>query len=328
VKAGALDSLGQRPDGRPYERATLLANLDRIVSLAQREQRLRETGQATMFDMFGQSAATPLPALELPGGQAGTEETEVSRSELLAWEKELLGVYVSEHPFSAAASALASHVTAVCSEVTAEMSGRELVLAGLVTGSRPLFTRDGRPFLAVELEDLSGSLEVTVWPDLYELTRELWMESNIVLVLVRVRERGERLQVGVQRVALYQAGGGAPFAIPDWLSTSKLEVRGSKLEARTSNVEHRTSAVVRITLEETEDEAADRARVAALVAGERDFPGDDPVRLRVRQADGQEVELALPSARASEELVERLRQVVGEQGRVELESRTALTTTP
>ena len=220
VKAGALDSLGQRPDGHPYARGTLLTNLDRIVSLAQREQRLRETGQSTMFDMFGQSAATPLPALELPGGQAGPEEAEVPRSEMLAWEKELLGVYVSEHPFSAAASALASHVTAVCSEVTAEMSGRELVLAGLVTGSRPLFTRDGRPFLAVELEDLSGSLEVTVWPDLYEQTRELWMEGNILLVLVRVRERGERLQIGVQRVALYQAGGGAPFAIPDWLAAA------------------------------------------------------------------------------------------------------------
>jgi DNA polymerase-3 subunit alpha len=247
---------------------------------------------------------------------------------MLAWEKELLGVYVSEHPFSAVASALASHVTAVCSEVTAEMSGRELVLAGLVTGTRPLFTRDGRPFLAVELEDLSGSLEVTVWPDLYEQTRELWMEGNILLVLVRVRERGERLQVGVQRIALYQAGGGAPFAIPDWLSAATQASRpvsprpaGSAAGEgqRTEGKDSRASAVLRVTLEETEDEAADRARVGALVACLRDFPGDDPVRLRVRQADGQEVELALPSARACEELVERLDEVVGEQGRVEIE---------
>jgi len=172
----------------------------------------------------------------------------------------------------------------------------------------------------VELEDLSGSLEVTVWPDLYEQTRELWMEGNILLVLVRVRERGERLQVGVQRIALYQAGGGAPFAIPDWLAAgSKLEVRGSKLEGRASSLEPRASTVLRVTLEETEDEAADRARVGALVACLRDFPGDDPVRLRVRQSDGQEVELALPSARACEELVERLAEVVGEQGRVEIE---------
>jgi hypothetical protein len=55
------------------------------------------------------------------------------------------------------------------------------------------------------------------------------------------------------------------------------------------------------------------------VACLRDFPGDDPVRLRVRQADGQEVELALPSARACEELVERLAAVVGQQGRVQIE---------
>jgi hypothetical protein len=178
------------------------------------------------------------------------------------------------------------------------------------------------------MEDLSGSLEVTVWPDLYEQTRELWMEGNILLVLVRVRERGERLTVGVQRVALYQAGGGAPFAIPDWLSTSKFEARSPNIEHRTSNVEPRASAVLRITLEETDDEAADRARVGALVACLRDFPSDDPVRLRVRQADGQEVELALPSARACEELAERLRAVVGEQGRVEVENRATLAPAP
>jgi hypothetical protein len=162
------------------------------------------------------------------------------------------------------------------------------------------------------------------------------MEGNILLVLVRVRERGERLQVGVQRVALYQAGGGAPFAIPDWLaavaprsSSPTAAVTGlaggphATREQRTESIGQRPATVVRITLEETEDEAADRARVAALVACLRDFPGDDPVRLRVRQSDGQEVELALPSARACEELVGRLRAVVGEQGTVEIEQISA-----
>jgi hypothetical protein len=166
------------------------------------------------------------------------------------------------------------------------------------------------------------------------------MEGNILLVLVRVRERGERLQVGVQRVALYQAGGGAPFAIPDWLaavaprsSSPTAAVTGlaggshAGREQRTESLGQRPATVLRITLEETEDEAADRARVAALVACLRDFPGDDPVRLRVRQSDGQDVELALPSARACEELVERLRQVVGEQGNVASDERTPATPT-
>ncbi len=322
VKAGALDSLG--PEGRS-QRGALLASLDRIVSLAQREQRLRETGQSTMFDMFGDSAATPLPSLEISGEEA-------PRSEMLAWEKELLGVYVSEHPFSAAAGVLASHVTAVCSEVTAEMSGREVVLAGMVNNTRPLFTRDSRPFLAAELEDLSGSLEVTVWPELYEQTRELWVEGNILLVLVRVRERGERLQVGVQRVALYQDGGGTPFTIPDWLAAATPRphrpapppATGPKAEAP----EPPPQAAVRIVLEETDDEAADRARVEAIVACLRNFPGDDPVRLRVLQADGQEITLALPSARKCEDLQTRLAEAVGEHGRVELQEASPATPAP
>jgi len=64
---------------------------------------------------------------------------------------------------------------------------------------------------------------------------------------------------------------------------------------------------------------------AALVACLRDFPADDRVRLRVRQADGQEVELALTPARACEELVDRLRAVVGEQGMVASELVTPAT---
>jgi hypothetical protein len=80
-------------------------------------------------------------------------------------------------------------------------------------------------------------------------------------------------------------------------------------------------------LEETEDEAADRARVEAVVACLREFPGEDPVRLRVLQADGQEIALALPSARACEELRARLAGVVGERGRVEVENQASLTPT-
>ncbi len=61
VKAGALDCLG--------ERATLLANVDRVLALAQREQRMRESGQTTMFDLFGESVDTPLPTLEHGAGR-------------------------------------------------------------------------------------------------------------------------------------------------------------------------------------------------------------------------------------------------------------------
>ncbi len=341
VKAGALDGLGGR--------GTLLANVDRILSLAQREQRLRESGQSTMFDMFGQSVSTPMPGLEL-------EPAEVSGSEMLAWEKELLGVYVSEHPFRSAAAVLSQHVTAMCSEVTGEMSGREVVLAGLVNHIRQLFTRDGRSFIAVELEDLSGTVEVTVWPDVLEQTPDLWAQGNIVLALVRVRERGDRLQCSVQRASLYQGAGVSAdaFVIPEWLrqgatssgpATSAMRTTGTapRADHTVTPTPRPTSASPRpearpegsaeppapsappqrlhISLRETDDESEDLERLSAVMAALADFPGDDEMRLVVRTRDGEEVPMALPSARACPELRDRLASLLGEPGDVRLEDR-------
>ncbi len=227
IKCGALDALGDRPPGR----GTLLANLDRIVSLAQRELKLKETGQSTMFDLFGDSVATPLPALELV-------EAEVSKAEMLAWERELLGVYVSEHPFTSAAVSVSKHTSALVSEITPELDGREAIIAGMVNSIRTLTTRAGKTFVAVTVEDLSGSAEVTVWPDLYDPTREIWRPGNILLMLVRVRERNDRLQAGVQQVSLVQAADGTisheHFSIPSWLTETVRNTAGVSI----THIEH------------------------------------------------------------------------------------------
>ena len=319
VKCGGLDALGAR--------GTLLANLDRIVSLAQREAKLKETGQSTMFDLFGDSVATPLPSLEMT-------PVEVSKAELLAWEKELLGVYVSEHPFSGAATTVARHTSALVSEITAEMDGRDVVIAGMVNVVRSLTTKAGKVFCAVTVEDLSGSAEVTVWPDVFEPTRELWSPGNILLLLVRVRERGDRLQAAVQQVSLVQAADGSlsheSFEVPPWLTEA---VRSSAGVAVTE-VRHapandapkpsapaavdapppappseppkpangRPRATLRFVLHESEDETADRERLDALISLLADYPGHDAVRLFIHARDGDRIELTLPDARACDEL--------------------------
>jgi DNA polymerase-3 subunit alpha len=288
---------------------------------------MRESGQTTMFDLFGESVDTPLPTLEM-------EQAEVSRGERLAWEKEVLGVYVSEHPFSSAAAALSTHITAVCGEITAEMAGREVVLAGMVTTTRNLFTREGRTFCAAVVEDLSGNVEVTIWPEQYERTRDLWVEGNILIILARIRERGERLQVSVQQVALYQAGGPGtePLLIPEWVRKGRggteAETRRApspRPAARQPSPPSEGSATVSprllISLRETEDEAADRERLADLMAALVNFPGEDELRLVVHTRVGERVELALPPARACEELRARAAEVLGDQGSAEFEER-------
>jgi DNA polymerase-3 subunit alpha len=184
-----------------------------------------------MFDMFGDQVSTPMPALEL-------DPTPVPRGEELMWEKELLGVYVSEHPFTAAAGTLSTYVSALASELSdapqqgatedddgtpiagtpLPPQGRDVVIAGMVGNTRRLYTRDSRAFCAAEIEDMSGTVEVTVWPELFERTQELWMEGNILLLQVRQRERNGRVQISVQQVEVYQLADGTPagFVPPPW----------------------------------------------------------------------------------------------------------------
>jgi len=302
IKAGALDSLGGR--------GTLLANLDRLMNLAQSAQKLRESGQATLFDIFQETA--PSPALAL-------QEAEVPRAQQLAWEKELLGVYVSEHPFTRAAAALGPQVTAMCSEVSEEMNGREVIIAGVVTHIRQILTRAGRPFLAVEVEDLSGSVEVTVWPDVYDQTRDFWAEGSILLLTVRVRSRNDRLQVSVQKAVPYEEGsdpepaGGfnGPLAAP---TVSGVRVSRSPAPRTRDNGPRE----MRITLRETEDTDSDHERLRAVMSALQEFEGEDHVRLTIRQQDGDEVDLELPRSRACDELSQRLSGLLGDAGKVVL----------
>ena len=213
IKAGCLDSIS----GTTESRGALLVNLDRIMGIAQSALKLKETGQTTMFDLFGDEVATPLAGIDLEG-------TPIPRAELLAWEKELLGVWITEHPFTHAAPELSPHVTALCNEITPDLlaelpsQGRDFIMAGIVGTQRRLTTRDGRSFIAAEVQDLSGTLEVTVWPDVYDLTSDLWLLGSIVLMKVRIRERGDRLAAGVQEVIGYTPD----FELPAWATPEAL----------------------------------------------------------------------------------------------------------
>ncbi|HEY8492235.1 MAG TPA: DNA polymerase III subunit alpha [Dehalococcoidia bacterium] len=316
IKAGSLDGLG--------DRGTLLANLDRIFSFAQREQKLRESGQATMFDLFGQTVETPMPALEL-------EPVEVPKTEQLRWEKELLGTYVTEHPFRFAHAEVAPYVSGLIAELSAEEAGREVVIGGSVISTREGLTREGRTFCAAEIEDLSGSIEVTVWPDVYEATRDLWTEGNTLLLAVRLRQRDDRLQANVQRAMPYQPGDGQE-KLADFVAAARTEEpvparqngngrgagrhahgNGRRQEAPPAPRPPREGPRLRITMQETEDEAADRDRLARVVAALSEFPGADDVRLTVHTPQ-EAVELALPAAHVCQELAERVSAILGEYG--------------
>ncbi len=320
VKAGAFDSLA--------ERAALLANLDRLIAYTQRVQKQRESGQTSLFDLMGAQGQPPAgPSLE--------SAREAPQQEKLAWEKELLGIYLSEHPFAQAAEELRSHLSCGIVEVNGELSGRDLILGGIITGTRTLSTRDGRAFLAAEIEDLTGSLEVTVWPETYEQTRDVWRTGNVIVASVKVKARDERLQVSVQKVVVY---GEEPFD-PAMLAVDsngngyrRSDGRPSGRNGGNGNGPPRNgeaqmrdastaptaaaSSQLRIVLDETDDPDGDHERLQALVDALRDYSGGEEVRLSIRQRDGDEIEMQLPRARYCPELTQRLGEIVGPWGTV------------
>jgi DNA polymerase-3 subunit alpha len=286
IKAGALDGLG--------DRGTLLNSVTRIMALAQREQHLRETGQATMFDLWGEAALAPMPSLDL-------QAAEVSVKERLAWERELMGVYLSEHPFTAFAAKVASENTTLCGHIDAELVGQPVVVAGMVASVHYSFTRERHPFASVVLEDLDGRVEVMVWPKVYANTRDLWQEGNILLVEGKVRLRDDRVQLSCEYVRRYEpeaAQPEEPLVAEQTIATPPVE-------------SHRL--VISIT--QTTDEESDIAYLHKLIDTLRGFPGEDEVSLCVTNGE-KIINLRLSNIYTNycPELHQRLVELVGEEG--------------
>jgi len=186
VKVGAFDSLGSRK--------TLLESLNKIISLAQAKQRAKESGQVSMFDVWGQSSTAPRIGYE----QAGEE---VSAKQKLIWERELLGVYFSQ-PLDFLARESSSPGTVSCGEINMDMVDETVTVTGMVVSVRQAHTKDNRPFVVASIEDLDASIEAIAWPRLYESTQGLWQEGNILTIKAVVKVRDGEVQLNCQEAML------------------------------------------------------------------------------------------------------------------------------
>jgi DNA polymerase-3 subunit alpha len=331
VKAGAFDTLG--------ERAALLASLDRLISYGQSLQKQRDSGQTSLFDLM---SAEEQPAVH---GPTLEKVREAPQQEKLEWEKELLGIYLSEHPFSPVAEELRGVLSCGLVEVTGERTG-DLIIGGIITDTRMLTTKDGRTFIAAEIEDQTGSVEITVWPDTYEQSPDIWLTGHIIVAAVRVRVRDERLNVSVNRALLYGEEGFDPGLL--MINSERADAQrfrrrangngngnakterppategnGEKTNGNTgshgaprSEPERPPDPSLRILIEETDDIDGDRERLHAVAATLAEHEGDNPVRLAIRLHDGQVVEMEMPGASPTPDLTRRLGEIIGPWGTV------------
>jgi DNA polymerase-3 subunit alpha len=168
IKSGALD-------GFAIPRAALVRSLDTCLASAQQASRDEAAGQASLF-----GGAGPARGAEAPFPAAGPEWSDRER---LAYEKETLGFYVSGHPLLEHADLVAAVQAVSTRDLAPERAGRPILLAGIVTSLRKRRTRKGDWMAVFRLEDLEGSVEVLVFPELFR-TCGSWIASDLA-VLVR-----------------------------------------------------------------------------------------------------------------------------------------------
>jgi len=155
IKAGAFDRLGSR--------AQMLQTLDAVLERAQRTQRARNEAQT---GLFGDLAAPEPPAAG--SGEGETAIQEFSKEELLTMEREMLGLYISDHPLRRWGPALANRATATIAQLADLPDRKKVTIGGLIGTVKRSMTRAGSTMAFVTLEDLTGSIEVLVFPRAYE----------------------------------------------------------------------------------------------------------------------------------------------------------------
>ena len=184
VAAGACDALGA---GDGSDRSAMFNAVGRALDSAASLHRERERGQESLF---GEESpiAVARPALVLAEGTWTARE----RS---AKEKEVLGFYFSEHPLESLRPELERIATHALAEVPSLDDGAEVRSGALISEVRTLMTRSGRKMAAVMLEDFTGRIEATVFPDLYETAQALLVPEQVVVVSGRLEanDRGTKL---------------------------------------------------------------------------------------------------------------------------------------
>ena len=168
VKAGALD--------RFADRSTLMHNLDVMLAYATRLQRDALSGQVDLFGMSDQHAHVSRPQLVLE-----KPSTEYTAREQLLWERELLGLYLSQHPLAMYEVYLAEQTMPI-DHLKPEHDSRSVTVGGTILDVREILTKSGQKMAFVKLEDKFAGIELILFPSSYQRTAGLWERDRIVLV--------------------------------------------------------------------------------------------------------------------------------------------------
>lgn len=187
IKCGAMDTFGTR--------AGMLTAIEQILAAAASQSRVEGSGQVSLFDVISAentveentSTSMEIPVPDIP---------EVPKKELLTWEKELLGFFLTENPVQSEVAKVKHHITKKLNELTESDKGSQYRLAGTLSEVRKITTKaTNQEMCFITLEDETGKLEGVVFPRTYAEKKEVWEKDAFVVIDVKVEVREEKLSL-------------------------------------------------------------------------------------------------------------------------------------
>src|SRR6202158_5404585 len=175
VQSGACDSLG--------ERARLAYVLEHVVARAERARKDRESGQTSLLEMVGSEEVTA------DDYGLAIDVAPMAGEEKLRLEKELLGLYLSDHPLRRISAELAKLSDTKAVEGASALQDPEVRVAGLLREARRVVTRKGQIMAYATLEDLTGTVDIVLFPRIFEQVRLLFEPDKVIVVQGRVDAR-------------------------------------------------------------------------------------------------------------------------------------------
>ena len=299
IKTGAFD--------RYASRSRLLNNIDALLTFSQKKQKERESGQT---DLFGNAVDQVEKTSEIT---LGPEDIAYTGRDSLNWERELLGLYLSDHPLNIYKLLLAEQSYPL-SDITPDHHDKKVTLGGIINEARVIQTKNGKNMAFVRMADMNGEIEFVVFPKIYDETSWLWTMDRVILAegTVQGRDR-EGNNTGEVKFLVNSAREISPQEAENYKEGMKkrrkalkdIKPKKSKVES-TAETRSKTKRVyVRMT------DSSDGDRLLALKQHVAGNPGDMEVVLVIGPAENRQAIRVPDKCVDSEECMNELISLFG-----------------
>ena len=182
IRAGAFDTLGPRKE-----------LLDKIEDLLEFSKESQKTKNLRQTSLFGEEPISQKNQLLFTNGNGNGEKRKLLHEEIL-WEKELLGMYISDHPLNGHKEFLRQQTTQI-KDLIKEKKDSRVKVAGVIIKITKFITKSGKPMLFVKIEDLTGTIEILVFATILEKNPTIWQEGKIIMLTGRLTDKDDQLKV-------------------------------------------------------------------------------------------------------------------------------------